>query len=104
MHILCMVGNFEDVDTSGQITCPVCGADIEELSLTKTTKTASPTTKCSFAHHQHQPCPVLNQYWIDSSLIVSASDIGITAEQIMQVISWGFSVVLLGGYSVTASV
>lgn len=42
------------------------------------------------------PCPVLNQYWIDSSLIVSASDIGITADQILQVITWGFGVVLLG--------
>lgn len=53
------------------------------------------------------PCPVADQYWLDSSLIVSASDIGITPDQILQVLTWGFGVVLLGwmlGYALGVGV
>lgn len=42
------------------------------------------------------PCPVGDQLWLESSAISSAADIGITHEQILYVISWGFGVVLTG--------
>lgn len=56
---------------------------------------------------QTAPCPLADQYWLDSSLIVSASDIGITSDQILQVLTWGFGVVLLGwmlGYALGVGV
>ena len=42
------------------------------------------------------PCPPGDQFWIESATISAAADVGITPEQILTVISWGFGVVLLG--------
>lgn len=42
------------------------------------------------------PCPVLDQVWIESSTISQYADVGITPEQIIYVIGWGFGVVLFG--------
>lgn len=49
------------------------------------------------------PCPLLDQIWIESSTVSNLADVGITPEQILYVISWGFGVVLLGfllGYGI----
>ena len=42
------------------------------------------------------PCPLLNQVWIQSATISTFADVGITPEQMVYVIGWGFGVVLLG--------
>lgn len=42
------------------------------------------------------PCPLLNQVWIQSSTIANMADVGVTAEQVLYVVSWGFGVVLTG--------
>lgn len=48
------------------------------------------------------PCPVINQAWVQSSTISNPADVGITPETIAYVAAWGFGVVFLGfllGYS-----
>lgn len=42
------------------------------------------------------PCPSLNQAWIQSATISNPADVGITPETITYVIGWGFGVVLVG--------
>lgn len=42
------------------------------------------------------PCPVANQVWIQSSTVATLADVGITPDQILYVIGWGFGVVLMG--------
>ena len=42
------------------------------------------------------PCPLLNQVWIQSATISTFADVGITPEQMVYVIGWGFGVVLFG--------
>lgn len=42
------------------------------------------------------PCPPLDQVWIESSTIANLADVGVTPEQMIFVIGWGFGVVLFG--------
>lgn len=42
------------------------------------------------------PCPVGNQGWIQSTTVSTLADVGITPEQIVYVVGWGFGVVLFG--------
>lgn len=42
------------------------------------------------------PCPLLDQVWIESATVFPLSDTGITTPEILYVITWGFGVVLLG--------
>ena len=42
------------------------------------------------------PCPVGSEIWVQSASISSLADVGITPEQIIFVIGWGFGVVMLG--------
>lgn len=44
----------------------------------------------------NNPCPPLEQGWIESSLISSPADVGITTAEVLYVVGWGFGVVLLG--------
>lgn len=45
---------------------------------------------------QTAPCPLLDQFWVDSASLTNAADLGITPEQILFVVGWGFGVVLVG--------
>lgn len=42
------------------------------------------------------PCPSLNEVWIQSATISTLADVGITSEQMIYVIGWGFGVVIMG--------
>ena len=42
------------------------------------------------------PCPVPDQYWVETATITDLADFGITPEAIGTVIFFGFGVVLLG--------
>ena len=42
------------------------------------------------------PCPAVHQVWIQSATISTLADVGITPEQMIYVIGWGFGVVLFG--------
>lgn len=40
------------------------------------------------------PCPVASQVWIDASSMIDFGALGINAESIFRVTSWGFGVVI----------
>lgn len=40
------------------------------------------------------PCPIAKQVWIDASTMIDFGALGINAESIVRVTSWGFGVVL----------
>lgn len=53
------------------------------------------------------PCPVSAQVWIDASSMIDYGALGINAESIFRVTSWGFGVVLFSwaiGFAVGCAV
>lgn len=42
------------------------------------------------------PCPTVYQVWVQSSTVSTLADVGITPDQIVYVVGWGFGVVLFG--------
>ena len=42
------------------------------------------------------PCPLIDQIWVQSASLANFADSGITPEQMLYVVVWGFGVVLLG--------
>lgn len=40
------------------------------------------------------PCPVSSQVWVDASSMIDFGALGINAESIFRVTSWGFGVVI----------
>lgn len=63
------------------------------LSVTNRERALMLILACSSAA---APCPLADQIWIESASLSSLADVGITPDQIVYVIGWGFGVVLFG--------